>query len=102
MLDKKELANFIGEIVGETYGVVGLVKNNSTFSLLKKEKYFEGVELTQNGNEYNVDIHVCVLYGLKITEIVNEIYKRLSYLLKQKYGDIFKKINVFIDKITEL
>ncbi len=102
MLDKKEIANFIGEIVSETYGVVGLVKSNSNFSLLKKDNYFEGINLTKSGEKYSIDIHVCVLYGLKITEIVNEIYKRISYFLKQKYGNVFKKINVFIDKIEEL
>ena len=104
-LDKKEIAEYIGEIVSETYGVIGLVKPTNSFSnftLLKKNHYFEGVKLSESGDKYFVDVHVSVLYGLKVTEIVNEIYKRLSYLLKQKYGDVFKKINVFIDNIQEL
>lgn len=104
-INKKELAMFIGDVVSSCYGVVGLtnvLNLKSAISILKREKFQEGVIVTENGNKYSVDVHIILAYGLKITEIINEISKRLSYFLEKNYGDIFKNINVYIEDVKVL
>lgn len=106
-IDKKELAILIGDTVSSCYGVVGLtnIKNlKSTISslILKRENYQDGVEIIEIGSKISIDVHIVLAYGLKITEIINEIYKRLSYLLNKQYGDYFKNINIYVEDLKVL
>ena len=105
ILDKNELSEYIGKIVSETYGVIGLVKKTNSFNkltLLKSNHYTDGISISSSNDKYVIEVHVCVLSGLKVTEIASEIYKRLYYFLKNKYGDNFKKIYIYIDDVQEL
>ncbi len=102
---KKQMAMYIGDLVSSCYGVVGLVNVNSIKSaiqLLKKENYQEGVILFETAGKRSVDVHLVLAYGLKVTEIINEINKRLNYFLKKEYGDKIKKINVYIEDLKIL
>ncbi len=103
---KKELANLIGETAKETYGVVGLTKVKSIKNqlvILKKENYVDGVLVFKNlKDKYDIEVHLVVAYGVKISEVVNEVSKRISYEASKKYGNIFSKINVYVDDLLNL
>ncbi len=105
-IDKKELINFIGDIVSSCYGVVGLAQVlsvKSFISSLKGKEYQSGIDVKEDINgHYVINVYLVLAYGLKITEIINEISKRLSYFLKKHYGDIFKTINVYIEDLKVL
>ncbi len=105
-IDKKEMVTFIGDIVSSCYGVVGLANVfsvQSAISYLKREKYKGGIEVSEDINgRYVVNVYLVLAYGLKITEIINEVSKRLFYFLKKHYGDIFKSINVYIEDLKVL
>ncbi len=105
-IDKKEMITFIGDIVSSCYGVVGLANVfsvQSAISYLKREKYQGGIEVSEDINgHYVVNVYLVLAYGLKITEIINEVSKRLFYFLKKHYGDIFKSINVYIEDLKVL
>ena len=105
-VDVKDIATLIGEVCSSSYGVVGLVgvKNSilSFDNLLKKDKFVEGILIKKERNKSVVDVHVVVAYGVKITEVVNELGKHLSYVLNKKYGKIFGKINVFVEELRDL
>lgn len=104
-IDKKEIAEYIGTIVSDCYGVVGLVKATSTLealSLLKPADLLEGVKVMESGSKYIVEVHLSIANELKVSEVINEVYKRLNYFLNRKYGDLFKKINVYVDDIRDL
>ena len=104
-LSIKDLATLVGETCSECYGVVGLTNSKSIkekFILLKKENYFEGVNVTKDRDKFAIDVHLVCAYGIKVTEIVNEVSKRLNYVLTKKYGQLFSKINVFVEELRDL
>ena len=104
--DKKELANFIGEIVSQVYGVVGLTRVNTIKNqliLLKKENYVDGILILSDlKGKYEIDVHIIVAYGVKINEVINEVSKRIKYEVKKKFGDVFSKINVYVEDLLDL
>lgn len=86
------------------YGVVGLTKKEESLVdninvLLKRENFTEGVEARRTRDGYVVDIYVILAYGVKITEIVAEVQKRVKYVLEQTFDIRFHAINVFIQGI---
>lgn len=105
-VDKKELVSLIGNVCCETYGVVGLtrvktIKNQLV--ILRKQNYVEGILIFKNSKgKYDIDVHLICAYGVKISEVVNEVSKRIGYEIKKKYGPRFNKINVYIEDLLDL
>ena len=103
---RKELALLIGETVCYTYGVVGLTRVKSLKNqlvILKKENYVDGVLVFRNlKDKFDIDVHLIVAYGVKVSEVVNQVSKRILYEASKKYGNIFGKINVYVEDLLVL
>jgi uncharacterized alkaline shock family protein YloU len=100
------IANVAGEAALEVYGVVGLASKNSLREnineLLKKDDYIKGVYCKKVKNAYEVDVYVVVAYGVKITEVISELQKKVTYVLEKTFQIPFKKVNVFVQDIKEI
>jgi len=105
-LNIEDLAYLIGETAKDSYGVVGLTKVRSIKNqlvILKKENYVDGVIILKNRyDKYDIDVHLVVIYGVKISEVANEVSKRVAYEINKKYGGIYGKINVYVEDLLEL
>lgn len=105
-VSSKDIADTIGEVCSSSYGVVGLtgVKDvrNTIATILNADNYVEGILLRKVKSKYVVDVHVVIVYGVKISEVVNELSKRLSYTLEKKFGKIFSEINIFVEELRVL
>ena len=104
-LGVKEIATLVGETCNECYGVIGLTNGDSLkakLSVLKKENYVQGVNVFREKKKFSIDIHLICAYGVKLTEVVNEVSKRVAYVLKEKYGELFKTINVYVEEVRDI
>lgn len=105
-ITEEAVASLSAEAASECYGVVGLVEPSATRSylreLLQKEEAVQGVGVRTSKNSYEVDIYLAVAYGVKITEIIQEVQKRVSYVLKKTFGLSNVKVNVYLQKIVEM
>ncbi len=89
-----------GGAATECYGVVGLSSKNSIRDnineMLAKENYHQGV-ISRKGKEgYEVDLYITVVYGVKITEVIAEVQKKVKYVLEKTFDIKFKAINVYV------
>ncbi len=99
----KDISGYIGDICCETYGVLGLVSSKNPIDvILKREKYSEGIGVYKIGSKYNVDIHLAVAYGVKITEVASEVSNRILYFLNKQFHGLFNKINVYVEELRDL
>jgi len=100
----------IGAVAGaaamEVYGVVGMSSKDSLREnindLLKSENYYKGVTPRKTKDGYEVDIYVVVAYGVKITEVVAEVQKKVKYVLEKTFDIKFKAINVYVQGLKNL
>lgn len=101
--DIKLVNGYIGDICCETYGVLGLVSSKNPVDIfLKRERYSEGIGIYKIGSRFNVDIHLIVAYGVKITEVANEVNNRILYFLNKQYPNEFNKVNVYVEGLRDL
>jgi uncharacterized alkaline shock family protein YloU len=100
------IASVAGEAASEVYGVVGLAPKNSLREnineLLKKDDYIKGVYCKKSKDAYEVDVYLIVAYGVKITEVIGEVQKKLTYVLEKTFQIPFKKVNVFVQSVKEI
>lgn len=98
------IATIVGGAVTECYGVVGMASQkmlkDGLYELLKKENYSRGV-LVQDGEAgIVVDVYIIVGYGMKISEIVFEVQKKVKYVLETSLDVEVDSINVFVQGVS--
>jgi len=99
----KDINGYVGDICCETYGVLGLVSSKNPIDfILKRERYSEGIGIYKIGSRYNVDIHLVVAYGVKITEVASEVSNRILYFLNKQFAGLFNKVNVYVEELRDL
>lgn len=94
-----------GTAVSECYGVVGMSVeriSDGINKLLDKENYSKGVIVRNKSKGIEVDLHVVIAYGVKVSEVVNGIQKRVKYSLEKTLNMKVKEVNVFIEGIKEI
>lgn len=100
------IASIAGNAATECYGVVGLVPKTgfraTVAELLRIENYKKGVFARETKNGVEVEMYLLVAYGLKITEVVSEVQKKVKYVLEKTLDIKFKSINVFVKGIKIL
>ena len=92
-----------GGVVSECYGVVGMasqkVLKDGLAELLKKENYSKGVVVRQNEGKLELDLYIIVSHGVKISEVVHEVQKKVKYMLEKSLELDFNVINVFVQGV---
>lgn len=97
------IASLAGGVVSECYGVVGMasqkVLKDGFTELLKKENYSKGVVVRQNEGKLELDLYIIVSHGVKISEVVHEVQKKVKYMLEKSLELDFNVINVFVQGV---
>jgi len=96
------VAHIAGVAVSECESVVGLVSKSvkdGFVQLLKADKLSKGVKIKVDEDVLDIDVHIVVSYGTKITETADFIIGRVKYRVEEFTGIIVNKVNVFIEGI---
>lgn len=99
------IAAVAGNAAVQCYGVIG-VTNKKTFSGnvdLNKTDFSKDVIVRKNKtNTFEIDLYIVVAYGVRITEVVSEVQKKVKYDLEMKFHLKFKAINVYVQGIKNI
>ncbi len=102
-IQKNIVAYIVGATVSECDNVVGLAAKNvkdDFVKLLKPDKLSKGVKIHVDDNVLNIDVHIIVDYGTKITEAANIIIGRVKYRVEEFTGLAVNKVSVFVEGIN--
>ena len=98
------IATIVGGAVTECYGVVGMASQKALkdglYELLKRENYSRGVLVDDGESGINVDVYIIVGYGMKISEIVYEVQKKVKYVLETTLDIEISAINVYVQGVS--
>lgn len=105
-ISMETIASVAGRAAAECYGVIGLTKKGS-FSqalseLLRIEDYVQGVYARKSKKGYEVDLYLICANGVKLTEILSEVQKKVKYDLERTFEMKFAAVNVFVQDIREI
>ncbi|MCD2136622.1 MULTISPECIES: Asp23/Gls24 family envelope stress response protein [Salinicoccus] len=97
------IANIAGEAVVESYGVVGMASRHQVrdgfAELLGKENYSRGVVVENNDGLLDVDLYIIVGYGVKISEVANNVQTSVKYRLEKTFGLTINTINIHVQGV---
>ncbi len=102
-ISEEAVATLAGGVVTECYGVVGMASKKAfkdgLAELLKKENFSKGVVVRKNEESYELDIYIVVSFGVKISEVVLEVQKKVKYMVETTLDQKFDRINVFVQDV---
>lgn len=100
------IATLAGGLVSECYGVVGMasrkIVKDGIAELLKKENYSRGVVVRENNGQLELDLYIIVSHGIKISEVVNEVQKKVKYMMEKSLELDFNVINVYVQGVKSM
>ena len=100
-ISQEYFSYLIGNAVSSCYGVAGMVKSGTRQGLrsvfFKRPFADEGIRVRSENNKLVVDLHICVIYGMNISEIAKSIVNKVRYTVEEATGLMVKKVNVHVD-----
>ena len=97
------VAQTAGGAATECYGVVGMASQkmlkDGFYELLKKDNFSRGIVAKEGLTGLVVDMYIFVGYGMKISEIVFEVQKKVKYVLEKSLDVRVESVNVYVQGI---
>lgn len=97
------IAALAGSAVTECYGVVGMasqkVFKDGLAELLGKENYSKGIVVRSKNDVLELDLYIVVSYGVKISQVVTEVQKKVKYELERSLELEFQAVNVYVQGV---
>ena len=105
-ISNEAIASVVADSTLECYGVVGIASRGDIkekiYKLLTKKEYSKGIFATQDKNEIIVSIYIVVAFGCKITEVLNEVQKKVKYVLEKTFETKVKQVNVYAQDLQKV
>ena len=89
------IAQIVGHVAEESYGVVGMA-GSRIGRLLARDKLTRGIEIGHDGDAITIELHVVVVYGLKLAEVASTIRNRVAYEVARLTGLRVASVEVHI------
>lgn len=93
------IANIAGLSVMESYGIVGMAARDAKdglYNLLMPDNLSKGVKVSVKDNKIDLDLHVVLEYGVKISVVCENIKDKVKFNVENQTGMIVDKINIFV------
>jgi uncharacterized alkaline shock family protein YloU len=101
-LSNEVIATICGGAATECYGVVGMASQkmiDGFYDLLKRENYAKGIKVENGESGAIISLYIIVGYGVKISEIVYEVQKKVKYVLEKTLDIEVEAVNVYVQSI---
>lgn len=104
-ISDEAIATLTGGVVSECYGVVGMASQkflkDGIAELLKKENYTKGVIVRKDKEDdaLELDLYIIVSFGVRISEVVTEVQKKVKYMVESVLEQPIHAVNVYVQDI---
>jgi len=82
----------------QSYGVVGLAPKNLaegiTATITREPAH--GISVHYNGEEINIDVHIIIEYGMRISSVANSVANSVRFHVEKALGMPIHTVNVHI------
>lgn len=87
----------------ECYGVVGMASQKKLkdgyYDLLRKENYSKGIVARDGETGLILDLYVLLGYGIKMTEVLREVQKKVKYVVESTLDVNVESVNVYVQGV---
>lgn len=96
------ISTIAGAAAVECYGLVGMASRkvgDGIAELLGKDSLSKGVSVIIDNEEVIIDLYIIVNYGVKISEVANNVRERVRYSVEDATGLSVREININVQGV---
>ena len=97
------IASIAGNAATECYGVVGMssqkIMKDGFYGLLGKDNYSKGIVVEDGETGIIINVYIIAGYGIKISQVVYEVQKKVKYVLESTLDVDVESVNVFVQSV---
>lgn len=102
-ISNEVIASVVGGKTVECYGIVGMASRQQVrdgiAEILGHENYAKGIKVTENNGVVNIDMYIIVSYGVKISEVANNVQSTVKYTLEKSLNVSVNSINIYVQGV---
>ena len=97
-ISPKAVATIAYQATLTSYGVVGLAPKNLAEGLAATitREPARGISVVYDGEHIDIDIHIVVEYGTRITSVAASVANAVKYQVEKSLGMLVRNVNVHI------
>lgn len=102
VFEDKVIATLAAESAQESYGIVGLVAQNTRdglFELLRVENKTKGVKVNVIDNKIDIDLIVMMEFGVRIGVVSQNIIEKVKYNVENNTNLNVNSVNIIVQGI---
>lgn len=104
-ISEDAIATLTGQAITECYGVVGMASRHifgdRIAELLRRENYGKGVVVDQSADGLTITVYIIVSFGVRISQVVQEVQKKVKYVLEKTLQIEIDSVNVFVQGVSK-
>ncbi|HDK7416025.1 TPA: Asp23/Gls24 family envelope stress response protein [Staphylococcus aureus] len=102
-ISNEVIASVVSGKAVECYGIVGMASRQQVrdgiAEILGHENYAKGIKVTENNGVVNIDMYIIVSYGVKISEVANNVQSTVKYTLEKSLNVSVNSINIYVQGV---
>lgn len=102
-ISNEVIASIVGGKAVECYGIVGMASRQQVrdgiAEILGHENYAKGIVVREDKGVLDVDMHIIVSYGVKISEVAQNVQSTVKYTLENTLKLKVNSVNIFVQGV---
>jgi len=99
-ISHEAVAQIVGRVAAEAYGVVGMSPRNPRERLLSRDRLRQGITVGGSAEEgVAIELNVVVEYGLNLAEVASTLRNRVQYEVERLTGLPVAEVEVRIQGV---
>ncbi|EGQ3655260.1 Asp23/Gls24 family envelope stress response protein [Staphylococcus pseudintermedius] len=102
-ISNEVIASIVGGKAVECYGIVGMASRQQVrdgiAEILGHENYAKGIVVREDNGVLDVDMHIIVSYGVKISEVAQNVQSTMKYTLENTLKLKVNSVNIFVQGV---
>lgn len=96
------IAEYVGAVATECFGIVGMAGINvrdGLVKLLKMDNLKRGVNVVLKNNKLELDLHIIIAYGVSIIAVSDNLISNVKYKVEEFTGIEIEKVNIYVEGV---
>ncbi len=105
-ITSKAIASVVANAALECYGVVGIANKGGIIgkidAIISKDDYSKGVSVLQTRSSVSISLYLVISTGVKVTEVLSEVQKKVRYVTSKTFELKINKVNVYAVSLRKI
>ncbi|ATH62830.1 Asp23/Gls24 family envelope stress response protein [Staphylococcus pasteuri] len=102
-ISNEVIASVVGGKAVECYGIVGMSSRQQVrdgiAEILGHDNYARGIKVREENGNVDIDMYIIVSYGVKISEVANNVQSTVKYTLESTLNVKVNSVNIFVQGV---